>query len=93
MDFSKAFIIVGIALVVVILFNVGIYFGYARKNSRNEFNDMINVMKNARNPWGEEDANLKELSRRVDSLVDKEPAAQISGQPEPQAKTELPTNK
>ena len=93
MDFSKAFIIVGIALVVVILFNVGIYFGYARKNSRNEYNDMINVMKNARNPWGEEDANLKELSRRVDSLVDKEPAAQNRQQPEPPAKTELPTNK
>jgi site-specific DNA-adenine methylase len=93
MDFSKAFIIVGIALVVVILFNVGIYFGYARKNSRNEFNDMINVMKNARNPWSDEDANLKELSRRVDSLVEKAPAAQIGRQPEPPAKTELPTNK
>ena len=93
MDFSKAFIIVGIALVIVILFNVSIYFGYARKNSRNEFNDMINVMKNARNPWGEEDANLKELSRRVDSLVDKEHAAQNSQQSEPPAKTELPTSK
>jgi hypothetical protein len=93
MDFSKAFVIVGIALVVVILFNVGIYFGYARKNSRNEYNDMINVMKNARNPWSEEDANLKELSRRVDSLVDKEPAAQNGQQSEPPVKTELPTNK
>ena len=86
MDFSKAFVIVGIALVVVILFNVGIYFGYARKNSRNEFNDMINVMKNTRNPWSEEDANLKELSRRVDSLAEKEPAAQNSRQPEPPGK-------
>jgi site-specific DNA-adenine methylase len=93
MDFSKAFVIVGIALVVVILFNVGIYFGYARKNSRNEFNDMIHVMKNARNPWSEEDANLKELSRRVDSLVDKEHVAQNSRQSEPPAKTELPTSK
>ena len=81
MDFSKAFIIVGIALVVVILFNVGIYFGYARKNSRNEFNDMINVMKNARNPWSEEDANLQELSRRVGSLADNDPAGQNNRQP------------
>jgi site-specific DNA-adenine methylase len=93
MDFSKAFVIVGIALVIVILFNVGIYFGYARKNSRNEYNDMINVMKNARNPWSEEDANLKELSRRVDSLMEKESAAQNNRQPEPPAKTELPTSK
>jgi site-specific DNA-adenine methylase len=72
MDFSKAFVIVAIALVVVVLFNVGIYFGYARKNSRNEFNDMIDVMKNIRNPWSEEDASLEELSRRVDSLANKE---------------------
>ena len=93
MDFSKAFVIVGIALVVVILFNVGIYFGYARKNSRNEYNDMINVMKNARNPWSEEDANLKELSRRVDSLMEKESDAQNNRQPETPAKTELPTSK
>jgi hypothetical protein len=76
MDFSKAFVIVGIALVVVILFNIGIYFGYARKNSRNEFNDMINVMKNARNPWEEEDANLKELSKRVDALKKKDAGGQ-----------------
>ena len=78
MDFSKAIVIVAIALVIVVLFNVGIYFGYARKNSRNEFNDMINVMKNVRNPWSEEDANLKELSRRVDSLSKKDSSGQES---------------
>lgn len=76
MDFSNAFIIVGIALVVVILFNVGIYFGYARKNSRNEFNDIINVMKHARNPWEEEDAKLRELSQRVNALKKIDPVEQ-----------------
>ena len=76
MDFSKAFLIVGIALVVVILFNVGIYYGYARKNSHNEFNDMIDVMKHARNPWEEEDANLRELSQRVKALKKKDPGDQ-----------------
>jgi hypothetical protein len=73
LDFSRAFLIVAIALVVVILFNVGIYYGYARKNSRNEFKDMINVVKLARNPWEEEDNNLKELSQRVEDLKKTQP--------------------
>ena len=68
MDFSRAFVIVGIALVLVILFNVAIYFGYGRKNSRNEFNDMIKAMKKMRSPWEEEDKDLNELSRRVAAL-------------------------
>jgi len=86
MDFSRAFVIVGIALVLVILFNVAIYFGYGRKNSRNEFNDMIKAMKKMRNPWEEEDKDLHELSKRVATLKkdldDDQPDTKKTGSPE-----------
>jgi len=87
MDFSRAFVIVAIALVVVILFNVGIYFGYGRKNSRNEYNDMIKTMKQMRNPWKEEDDNLQELSQRVAALKkDSSITRQVDHETPPQEK-------
>ena len=79
MDKIQGFLIVGLILFLVILLNLAIYFGYARKNSKNEFHYLQQTMKRARNPWEEEDASLVELSRLVATLQAK-PGAEEQAQ-------------
>ena len=70
MDYSKAALVIFLTLVIVIGFNVVIYFSYSKRNgSGGGAVDMLrSAFKRARNPWEIEDSNLKELSERVAEL-------------------------
>lgn len=70
MDQSKAFIVLGIALFLVVLFNLGIYASLADKKGKKPGTvDLLrDAFKKARNPWEDEDNALKELSEIVAKL-------------------------
>ena len=69
MDYSKAALVIFLTLVIVIGFNVVIYFSYSKRNGGGGSVDMLrSAFKRARNPWEIEDSNLKELSERVAEL-------------------------
>ena len=68
MDISKALIVVGIILIVVIGFNVVIYFSARGKHSINEIDILQRATKKIRNPWNDEDSMLGELSQLVKKL-------------------------
>ena len=70
MDYSKAALVIFLTLVIVIGFNLVIYFSYSKRNDGGGGSvDMLrNAYKRARNPWEIEDSNLKELSERVAEL-------------------------
>ena len=70
MDYSKAALVIFLTLVIVIGFNVVIYFSYSKRNGGGGGSvDMLrSAFKRARNPWEIEDSNLKELSERVAEL-------------------------
>jgi len=70
MDYSKAALVVVLTLVIVIGFNVVIYFSYSKGNGGDggAIDMLRSAFKRARNPWEIEDTNLKELSERVSEL-------------------------
>ena len=70
MDYSKAALVIFFTLVIVIGFNVVIYFSYSKRNDGGGGAvDMLrSAYKRARNPWEIENSNLKELSERVAEL-------------------------
>jgi len=69
MDTQKAFLVIGITLVVVILFNLAIYALISRrKDSVGEVELFRKAMKQARNPWREEQENLEALADKVSRL-------------------------
>jgi hypothetical protein len=70
MDITNALVIVGIALVLVILFNVGIYASIKGKdgNKPGTVDLLRNAFNKAKNPWEDEDTALKELSEIVAKL-------------------------
>ena len=78
MEYTNALVIVGIALVLVILFNVGIYASLKGKNGNKP--GTVDLFKNAfdkaKNPWEDEDNALKELSEIV-STLQKDPEGKI----------------
>ena len=73
MDYTKVAIVVGITLLVVILFNLGIYSSFGRKkgNQSGTIDMLQSAFKTARNPWKDEDTALQELSERVKALDEK----------------------
>ena len=70
MDTGKAFLIIGLTLILVIGFNVVIYLAATRRgrNSLGEFDLMRKVSKRARDPWMEDNAKLEELAKTLASL-------------------------
>ena len=70
MDYSNALVVVGIALVLVILFNLGIYASLKGKdgNKTGTVDLLRNAFNRAKNPWEDEDKALKELSEIVSKL-------------------------
>jgi len=69
MDIQKAIIVIVITLVVVILFNVGIY-AYVKKRGPH-VNTFGRIYQRARHPWKEDEEKLKELSEKVAKLKDR----------------------
>lgn len=74
MDFSRAALIVFIALILVIGLNAVIYFSLAKKSGKGE--NTVTLLRKAagriRNPWEIEDRDLHELSNRVTELSKKD---------------------
>jgi hypothetical protein len=69
MDPQKALLVISITLVIVILLNVAIYVSIKRRNNRGgEIELFRRAFRRAKNPWGEEKANLEALSKQVAEL-------------------------
>lgn len=60
MDIQKTILIIFITLIVVIIFNLGIY-SYAKKRG-SQINLFTRVYHRAKSPWKEENEKMKELS-------------------------------
>lgn len=63
MELQKTLLVILITLIVVILFNFGIY-SYAKKRG-SQINLFTNVYRRAKNPFRDENEKLQELSRNV----------------------------
>ncbi len=82
MDFGKAFLVVGITLAIVVLFNVLLYlWAVRRRQGPGEFHLISKAAKRVRNPWQDEDDDLAELSRRVGPL--RERSGSVADLPSP----------
>ena len=68
MDYSKVILVVSLTILIVVGFNLVIYFAYGRKNSGGTVDLLRKAAKRARDPWEQEDAQLQELSERVAQL-------------------------
>lgn len=71
MDIQKAALIIAIILIVVIIFNLGIY-SLAKKRGA-EINLFTRVYRRAREPWKDENQKLKELSEQVAQFKNQTP--------------------
>ncbi|MCJ7702853.1 MAG: hypothetical protein MUO62_14820 [Anaerolineales bacterium] len=72
MNTEKAALVITITLIVVILFNLAIYFfAKRRRDTPGEVDLLRKAAKRARNPWAEENANLESLSQLVAKLQQK----------------------
>ena len=60
MDIQKALLVIFITLVVVIIFNIGIY-SYAKKRGP-QINLFTRIYNRAKHPWKEDNEKMKELS-------------------------------
>lgn len=68
MDYSKALLIVFIALLVVVFINAAIYYSLSKKNSIGEIELLRKAANRAKDPWEVENTNLTELSSLVKQL-------------------------
>ena len=66
MDIQKALLVIFITLVVVIIFNIGIY-SYAKKRGP-QINLFTRIYNRAKHPWKEDNEKMKELSEYVTKL-------------------------
>jgi hypothetical protein len=68
MDIQKAFLVIGLTIVVVILINVAIYQVLARRRNNSEIGFYSQIAKRARKPWEKEFNDLRELNQLVSHL-------------------------
>jgi hypothetical protein len=69
MDFEKAFLVISVTLIIVILLNLGLYtLVKRRKNTVGEVELFRRAMNKARNPWEDEQAKLESLAKQVAEL-------------------------
>ena len=78
MDPNRVFLVVCITLFVVIGINAAIYVSFTRKNTVGQIELLRRATNRARDPWGPEDTNLRELSRLVSELKDLEDESEAS---------------
>ena len=68
LNLENGYLIVIIAIVIVVLINVGLMAGIRPKNKPTSLNLFQKNGNSLYDPWHEENSNLKELSERVKSL-------------------------
>jgi hypothetical protein len=65
MDTERAAIIIGAALLLVIVVNVGLVIGLRRSKPADEVRKWLSAARRLGDPWAEEDEALRELRKRV----------------------------
>jgi hypothetical protein len=65
MDSGNALLIVGIIIVVVILFNIGLVISLTGPSTREQMRLMGKLARGTRNPWKNQNEELSELRDRV----------------------------
>jgi len=68
MNVEKATLVISITLILVIIVNAAIYVAVKRRKTTGQIKLLQRAAKKARDPWGDENAKLEELSRRVAEL-------------------------
>jgi hypothetical protein len=76
MDAEKAFLVIGLTLILVIVFNLAIYISVKRRgeNPAGQKKMLSKVFKRARDPWEKDKERLKELSDIVSGLQNNSPS-------------------
>lgn len=70
MDLGQAALVIVLTLILVIAFNVAIYFSLRGERTTKQIELMRKVAQRVRRPWKDEDEQLKELSQKVRDLKD-----------------------
>lgn len=78
MDTGRAALVIFLTLVIVIGVNVLIYLSLRNRSSIGQIEMLRRAARRARNPWEDEDNDLRELSRRVAEFK-RQPIADDSG--------------
>ena len=76
---GTSMLVVILAIIGVVLFNLGLYVTIKsgrRKRNTTRFSNIINT---AKNPFGESDKQLEELSRLMKDLDQSDPKSEIDG--------------
>ena len=68
METGRVLIITGLVLILVIVFNVILYFASTSRSTRQQLRIIGKLAKQARNPWQNEDRALAELRKRITDL-------------------------
>ena len=68
MDTERAAIIIGGAIVLVIVVNLGLVVGLLRSNPADGVRKWLGAAKRLGDPWAEEDEALRELRQRVTEM-------------------------
>jgi hypothetical protein len=68
MDFERGLLVIGLILILVILFNVVLYFAFTSRSTRQQLRMLGKLAQRARNPWQSEDEALAELRKRITEL-------------------------
>ena len=78
MDPSRVLLVVCVTLFIVVGINAAIYVSLTRKNTIGQIELLRRAAQRARDPWGPEHTDLKELSRLVSELKDSEDGSSVS---------------
>lgn len=70
-DTGKAFLVIGLTILGVILVNVAIYYSVRGRGTIQQIEFLRKAVGQTRNPWELEDTALKELSEMVSQLKEK----------------------
>lgn len=70
-DYGQMFLVVCLTLFIVVGINAAIYAALKGGKEMGQIELFRRAAQRARRPWGEEDDNLEELSKRVNSLKEK----------------------
>lgn len=68
MDVEKAALVVCLTLFIVVGINAALYVGLTRKTTIGQIELLRRAAQRAKDPWGQENADLEELARRVEEL-------------------------
>lgn len=81
-EIDRGLLIVLLIVGLVILVNIGLLYGMLSGSTRQQFEMLRRAAQRARNPWSEEDDDLKELRGRIARLQSREPSEADPDEPD-----------